>query len=99
MDIYPFTLQKEHKMIEHASFDKLIGVTLGNYRLEQLIGQGNGGPVFLARTDATTTYLLHLLVGSASLVTKDSQVYLERFQPQASQIATLQYPNLLPLLD
>lgn len=83
---------------EYAAFDKLIGSSVGNYRLEQLVGQGNGGPVFLARTDAET-YLLHILAGPATMAPRDRQVYLERFQHQAGQIATLQHPNILPLLD
>src|SRR6266849_3865071 len=38
-------------MVEYASLDRLIGTRLGNYRLEQPLGQGKWGPVFLARTD------------------------------------------------
>jgi serine/threonine protein kinase len=87
-------------MIEYASPDRLIGARLGNYRLEQFLGQGNWGPVFLARTDAAeTTYLLRILSGSTTQGVKDRQAYLERFQHQASQIATLQHPNILPLID
>ncbi len=87
-------------MIEYASPDRLIGARLGNYRLEQLLGQENWGPVFLARTDAAeTTYLLRILPGSTTPGVKDRQAYLERFQHQASQIATLQHPNILPLVD
>jgi serine/threonine protein kinase len=87
-------------MIEYASPDRLIGARLGNYRLEQLLGQENWGPVFLARTDAAeNTYLLRILPGSTTPGVKDRQAYLERFQHQASQIATLQHPNILPLVD
>ena len=87
-------------MIEYASPDRLIGARLGNYRLEQFLGQGSWGPAFLARTDAAeTTYLLRILSGSTIPGVKDRQTYLERFQHQASQIATLQHPNILPLTD
>ncbi len=86
-------------MIEHASYDKLIGVTTGNYRLEQFIGQGKLGPVFLARTNgATTTCLLRFLVGPTNPNGRERDVYLERFQHQASQIAILRHPYILPLL-
>ena len=70
-------------MLRHASssFEQLVGSTLGNYRLEQLVGQSWIGPVFLVRTDtATTTYLLHILAGSMNLAPKDRESYLERFQ-------------------
>ncbi len=87
-------------MVEYASLDRLIGTRLGNYRLEQSLGQGKWGPVFLARTDtADTAYLLRILAGLTTSGARDRQAYLERFQHQASQIATLQHPNILPLLD
>src|SRR5215472_12588702 len=87
-------------MIEYSSPDQLIGARLGNYRLEQFLGQGNWGPVFLASTGAAeTTYLLRILSVSTPPGVKDRQAYLERFQHQASQIATLQHPNILPLID
>jgi len=54
-------------MIKISSFDKLVGVTLGTYRLEQFLGQSDVGPSFLVRADATTTYLLRFLVGSTTL--------------------------------
>ena len=87
-------------MVEYASLDRLIGTRLGNYRLEQSLGQGKWGPIFLARTDtADTAYLLRILAGLTLSGARDRQAYLERFQHQASQIATLQHPNILPLLD
>ncbi len=86
-------------MIEYATFDRMIGTSVGNYRLEQFVGQARGGPVFLARTDAASTYLLHILTGATSMASRDRQVYLERFHHQASQLATLQHPNILSLLD
>src|SRR6266851_4315261 len=87
-------------MVEYASLDRLIGTRLGNYRLEQSLGQGKWGPVFLARTDtAGTAYLLRILAGLTTSGARDRQAYLERFQHQASQIATLQHPNILSLLD
>lgn len=82
------------------TFDQLTGTTLGNYRLEQFIGQGKMGPVFLARTDAAATaYQFRFLVGPTNLAASHRDDYLERFQNQASQIAALQHPYILPLLD
>jgi serine/threonine-protein kinase len=88
-------------MLKNIAFDKWVGITLGNYRIEQLIEQSNWGPVFLARDSATaSSYLLRFLVGTpTNLSPKEHELYLERFQYQASQIATLQHPNILPLVD
>src|SRR6266581_482176 len=87
-------------MLKNNTFEKCIGTSLGNYRLEQFIEQTNWGPVFLAHTSANSIgYLLRFLIGSTSQSSKGHELYLERFQYQASQIATLQHPNILPLLD
>src|SRR6266481_4905993 len=86
-------------MMMSVSFEKLTGITLGNYHLEQYIGQSKIGPIFLARADATTTYPLRFLTGTNSLPAKDYEAYLERFQYQAGRIAALQHPYILPLLD
>jgi serine/threonine protein kinase len=89
-------------MLKHASssFEQLIGTTLGSYRLEQLIGQSRIGPIFLVRTEtAATTFILQMLAGSINLAPRDRESYLERFQYQAAQVATLQHPYILPLLD
>ena len=86
--------------LKNTVFDKWVGMSVGNYRLEQLVEQSNWGPIFLARTNsATTSYLLRFLVGPANLTLREQEVYLERFQYQASQIASLQHPYILPLLD
>ncbi len=79
--------------LKNATFDKWVGMSVGNYRLEQFIEQSHWGPVFLARTgSATTGYIMHFLVGPTNLTTREQEVYLERFQYQASQIAALQHP-------
>ena len=87
-------------MLRNTTFEKWIGTLLGDYRLEQFIEQSNWGPVFLARTNANSTdYLLRFLIGPTNQSSKGHELYLERFQYQASQIATLQHPNILPLID
>jgi serine/threonine protein kinase len=88
-------------MLKNIAFDKWVGITLGNYRLEQLMERSNWGPVFLARDNATSTsYSLRFLVGTpTNLTPKEHELYLESFLYRAGQIATLQHPNILPLLD
>jgi serine/threonine protein kinase len=87
-------------MLKNTTFEKLIGMALGNYRLEQFIEQNNWGPTFLARTNLNSNgYLLRFLIGPANQSAKEHELYLERFQYQASQIAILQHPNILALLD
>ena len=87
-------------MIKNLTFDKLLGTTWGKYRLEQLVRQGNSELIFLARIgDATTTYLLRIFPRPAGLTPREREEYQERFLLRASQIATLQHPYILPVLD
>ena len=87
-------------MLKNPTFEKWIGTSLGNYRIEEFIEQSNWGPVFLARNNTnTTSYLLRFLTRQANQSSKSHELYLERFQYQASQIANLQHPNILPLID
>jgi serine/threonine protein kinase len=95
-------------MTEHMSFGKLVGTTLGNYRLERLIEQNELGAVFLASKRDTSnpqegkeksTYLLRVLAVPTDLTADARMVYLGRFQKEANQVAALQNPYILPLLD
>jgi hypothetical protein len=62
-------------MLKNITFDKWIGLSLGNYRIEQFIEQSNWGPVFLARTNATSTgYLLRFLIGPANQSSKENEL-------------------------
>ena len=80
-------------------FNKLAGISLGRYYLEQYIGQGKLGPIFLANSESTTTYLVRFLEDPMYIAPSERAIYLEQFQYRASQIATLQHPYLLPLQD
>ena len=80
-------------MIEHMSFGKLVGTTLGNYRLERLIEQNELDAVFLASKRDTSnpqegkeksTYLLRVLAVPTDLTADARMVYLGRFQKEAN---------------
>src|SRR5215813_12717299 len=92
-------------MVEQPSFDKLVGTTLGNYRLERLIERSELGAVFLVSGRdksgpyENTTYLLHILAVPTDLTAEARIVYLGHFQKVANQVAELQNSYILPLLD
>src|SRR5437588_769629 len=87
-------------MVEPPSFDTLIGTTLGNYRLEQLIESSEVAPVFLASSSAAgAMYRLRILSVPANLSSEQRIVYLGRFQQEANSISALHHPSILPLLD
>src|SRR6266700_2327223 len=87
-------------MVEPSAFDKLVGTTLGNYRLDKLTDKNDLGPVFLARSSKDSgRFLLRVLAVPADLTAEARIVYLGYFQQQANQVAGLQNPYILPLLD
>ncbi len=87
-------------MAEQRTYDKLLGVTIGNYRPEQLLGQSKYGPVLLARSlENGNQYIMRFLTPPAELAAEARIVYLGLFQQEASRVALLQYPHILPLLD
>lgn len=93
-------MEKGHAMVKNLTFDKLVGTTWGKYRLEQLVRQNNSELIFLARLgDATTTYLLRIFPRPVGLTPREREDYQERFLRLASQIAALQHPHILPVLD
>ena len=72
-------------IIERSSFDKLIGTTLGNYHLSQIIEESSWGPIFLARTETVATpYLIRCLIRWSSTEVKQHDV---RRRPAAQQDA------------
>jgi serine/threonine protein kinase len=86
-------------MVEPSPFEKLIGTTLGNYRLDQLVERNSIGPVFLASAATGTTCIVRFLDAPADLDSQGRIVYLGRFQQEANRVSALQHPHILPLLD
>src|SRR5947209_3475995 len=87
-------------MVAHSSFEGLVGTTVGNYRLEKLGEIGAIGPLFMARdSEAGKLYQLRMLIISSALPPEERIVYLGRFQKEANQIASLEHPSILPLVD
>lgn len=86
--------------MQQLSSEALVGATLGDYRLEHLIGKGELSSMYLATNPkANTPFTLRVLHINADQNTEDGAAYLTRFQQQASHLATLQHPYILPLID
>src|SRR5689334_21858979 len=87
-------------MVESAPFDSLIGATLGNYCLEELIEQNEASSVYKARnTLAGAVFRLRVIAVPPDLKPEDRIVYLGRIQREANQVAALQHRHILPLVD
>jgi serine/threonine protein kinase len=87
-------------MVERSPFNSLVGATLGNYVLEEILEQSEAGSVFKARnTAAGALFRLRVLVVPPNLKPEDRIVYLGRFQKEANKVASLQHMYILPLVD
>src|SRR5258706_6429407 len=83
-----------------APFAQVLGATLGTYRLEQVLEVNELGPTYLARGGASNgAYRVRLLTSGADLSPQERAIYLQRVEELVGQIATLQHPNILPLID
>jgi serine/threonine protein kinase len=87
-------------MVDRSPFDSLIGATSGNYYLEELIERNEASSVYKARNTHTgTLFRLRVIAISPDLKPEDRIVYLGRFQQEANQVAALQHPQILPVVD
>jgi serine/threonine protein kinase len=89
-------------MMSHLSARTLLGANLGKYRLEELLGQSELGPLFAARADSDgpqARFLVRILSIPAVLTPETVAAFGGRWQREASHIATLQHPYILPLVD
>ncbi|WP_069804576.1 serine/threonine protein kinase [Thermogemmatispora onikobensis] len=86
-------------MLAFPPSESLIGTTLGNYYLEQLIGRNELGPVFLGSTDEGSTYLVRFILAPCALEAEERAAYQERFLQVAGEIVALQHRHILPLVD
>src|SRR5215471_2961473 len=87
-------------MVERSPFDSLMGATLGNYRLEELLEKHESSSIYKARnTSSGALFRLRVIAVPTDLKPEDRIVYLGRFQREANQVAALQHRFMLPLVD
>src|SRR6266567_137543 len=78
----------------------LIGRMLGTCRIEQIIGQGGMGIVYLAQqTRPMRRVAVKLLLPEAIVRTEVSREFLIRFQREADVIAQLEHVNIMPIYE
>src|SRR5438309_3540793 len=83
-------------VIENRQTNSLIGQTIGHYRIEQRIGAGGMGEVYLA-SDMSVGRSAALKVLPAHLT--DDAERLRRFEREARAIAGLNHPNIMTIYE
>ena len=78
--------------------EALIGKALGTCTLQEVIGQGGMGAVFLAQQSRPRRQVaVKVLLPAASLTAHQRAAFLERFRRETDAAASLEHPNILPV--
>jgi len=78
--------------------EALIGKVLGTCTLQEVIGQGGMGAVYLAQQKRPRRPVaVKVLLPSASLTAHQRAAFLERFRRETDAAASLEHPNILPV--
>ena len=76
--------------------EALIGKMLGTCKLQEVIGQGGMGAVYLAQQSRPRRQVaVKVLLPSASLTSHQRAAFLERFRRETDAAASLEHPNIL----
>src|SRR6266446_659946 len=78
----------------------LVGKVLGTCTLEQLIGRGGMGAVYLAQQARPMRHVaVKVLLSNAMMNSEVYQAFLARFQREANLIAQLEHVNIMPIYE
>jgi serine/threonine protein kinase len=78
--------------------EALIGKALGTCTLQEVIGQGGMGAVYLAQQSRPRRQVaVKVLLPAASLTAHQRAAFLERFRRETDAAASLEHPNILPV--
>lgn len=80
--------------------DQLVGSTLGKYRVEQMLGQGNINAVYMARHQETNqTVMLTAFIIPQDFPAQAREYFRQRFVQEASALIKLNHPSILPVYE
>ena len=79
-----------------SDLQALLGKTIRGYKIEQLIGKGGWGAVYLAYQQTVNRYVAMKMILPEYANQPD---FAKRFQIEAQLVAQLQHPHILPLFD
>lgn len=78
--------------------EALVGTVLGTCTLQQLIGQGGMGAVYLAQQSRPRRQVaVKILLPAVQLKPGQQAAFLERFRRETDAAASLEHPNILPV--
>src|SRR5438874_5549123 len=82
------------------SSKELLGKVLGSCTLEQLLGQGGMGAVYLARQKRPSRYVaVKVLLPNITMNSQMQAQYLARFRREADIVARLEHVDIVPIYE
>src|SRR5204862_7134097 len=80
--------------------EALVGTILGTCTLQQLMGQGGMGAVYLAQQSRPRRQVaVKVLLPSTTLKPQHLAAFLERFRRETDAAASLEHPNIMPVYE
>jgi serine/threonine protein kinase len=80
--------------------EALIGTVLGTCKLQQVIGQGGMGAVYLAQQSRPRRQVaVKVLLPITPLPPNQLAAFLERFRRETDAVASLEHPNIIPVYE
>jgi serine/threonine protein kinase len=80
--------------------EALVGTVLGTCALQQVIGQGGMGAVYLARQSRPRRQVaVKVLLPPTTLKPQHLSAFLERFRRETDAAASLEHPNIMPVYE
>jgi len=80
--------------------EALVGTVLGTCTLQQLIGQGGMGAVYLAQQSRPRRQVaVKVLLPATALKPHHLAAFLERFRRETDAAASLEHPNIMPVYE
>ncbi len=90
--------KEEEELLMKA--EVLVGTVLGTCTLQQLIGQGGMGAVYLAQQSRPRRQVaVKVLLPSTTLKPQHLAAFLERFRRETDAAASLEHPNIMPVYE
>ncbi len=80
--------------------EALVGTVLGTCTLQQVIGQGGMGAVYLAQQSRPRRQVaVKVLLPATTLKPRHLAAFLERFRRETDAAASLEHPNIMPVYE
>lgn len=80
--------------------EALIGTVLGTCTLQQLVGQGGMGAVYMAQQSRPRRQVaVKVLMPATALKPHQLTAFLERFRRETDAAASLEHPNIMPVYE